>query len=136
MLNDFTEGRHCFTIINYRPVAVRLVERDNHLGGNTPSYTVQRLNADGHSPRNPYTGIVYGIRRDDLYETEAAAREQAEARKAAYIERTCASIKSVRELIDFPLTHDILEKNTDSLYPEKELNRIAYRRRAEELLRI
>ena len=51
-------------------------------------------------------------------------------------QKICASIRSVRELIEFPLTHDILEKNTDVLYPEKELNRIAYLRRAKELLNI
>lgn len=136
MLNDYTENRRCFAVINYRPVPVRLVERDNYTARNFASYTVQKLSADGRCPMNPHTGIVLGIRADSLYETEAAARDCAEARKAAYIEKTCASIRSVRELIEFPLTHDILEKNTDVLYPEKELNRIAYLRRAKELLNI
>lgn len=136
MLNDYTVDRTCFAVINYRPVPVRLVERDNYAVRNFASYTVQKLSADGRCPMNPHTGIVLGIRADSLYETEAAARDCAEARKADYIKKICASIRSVRELIEFPLTHDILEKNTDVLYPEKEMNRIAYLRRAKELLNI
>ena len=29
MLNDYTVDKRCFAVINYRPVPVRLVERDN-----------------------------------------------------------------------------------------------------------
>lgn len=136
MLNDYTENKTCFAVINYRPVPVRLVERDNYAGHNSVSYTIQKLSADGRCPMNPHTGIMYGIRADSLYETEAAALDCAEARKAAYIEKVCAGIRSVEDLVAFPLMHDITEKKTDKLYPEKEMNRIAYLRRAKELLNI